>query len=288
LKTAPIATSKMATLAARIYESCDAKDGVKDGVIDDPRRCDFEPARELPKCEAGADRPDCFTEPQIHALEQIYAEVQSRGKRVFPAYPVGPEAAGQGGRSGWDPWTVHDGGPTTGMVYGETFFRYLAFARPDPSYEIYNFDIDKDLAKLDSIHQILDATDTDLSAFQKHGGKILMYFGWADPALNPLMGVEYYEAVAARMGPATGDFFRLFMVPGMLHCGDGPGPSVFDTTGPLTQWVEQGTAPESIKATKVTNGKAVRSRPLCVYPAAAKYKGTGSMDDAASFACVKP
>jgi feruloyl esterase len=287
LKAAPIATNKMPTLAAKIYEGCDAKDGIKDGVIDDPRRCDFQPTRDLPRCAAGADRPDCFTDPQIHALEQIYAEMKSQGKRIFPAWPVGPEAAGQNGRSGWDSWTVHDGGPSTGVFFGEGFFRYLAQPKPDPAYDIYNFDIDKDLAKLESIHQILDATDTDLSAFQKRGGKILMYFGWADPALNPMMGVEYYEAVAERMGPKTNDFFRLFMVPGMLHCGDGPGPSVFDTTGPLSQWVEQGTAPESIKAIKVTNGKAVRSRPLCVYPAAAKYNGSGSTDDAANFTCVK-
>src|SRR5207245_8603670 len=100
----------------------------------------------------------------------------------------------------------------TGMMFGEGFFRYLAQPKPDPAYDIYNFDIDKDLAKLESIHQILDATDTDLTAFQKHGGKILMYFGWADPALNPMMGVEYYEAVAARMRPGTRDFCRLVMV----------------------------------------------------------------------------
>jgi feruloyl esterase len=288
LKAAPIAANKLPTLAARIYETCDAKDGIKDGVIEDPRRCDFQPSRDLPKCEAGADRPNCFTEPQTHALEQIYAEVKSQGKRIFPAYPVGPEAPGQNGRSGVDPWTIHDDGPSTGMMFGEGFFRYLASPKPNPEYDIYNFDIDKDVPKLEAIHQILDATDTDLSEFQKHGGKILMYFGWADPALNPMMGVEYYEAVASRVGPSVTDFFRLFMVPGMLHCGDGPGPSVFDTTAPLTRWVEQGAGPDSITAVKVTNGKTVRSRPLCVYPAAAKYKGTGSTDDAANFTCVKP
>ncbi len=288
LKAAPVASNKLPALAAKIYEGCDAKDGLKDGVIDDPRRCDFQPARDLPKCEAGADRPDCFTAAQITALEQMYAEVKSQGKRIFPGWPVGPEAAGQSGRSGMDPWTVHDGGPTQGMVFGEAFFRYVAFPRPDPNYDIYQFDMDKDVAKLEGIHQILDATDTDLSAFQKHGGKILMYFGWADPALNPMMGVEYYEAVTARMGANTTDFFRLFMAPGMFHCGDGPGPNVFDTTGPLSDWVERGTAPESLRAVKVIDGKAVRSRPLCVYPAAAKYKGSGSIDDAANFTCVKP
>jgi Tannase and feruloyl esterase len=288
LKAAPIAANKIPTLAAKIYESCDAKDGLKDGVIDDPRRCDFQPARDLPKCEAGADRPDCFTAPQIGAVEQIYAEGKSQGKRIFPAWPVGAEAAGQNGRSGLDPWTIHDGAPTRDVFYGEGFFRYVAFPKPDPNYDIYQFDFDKEVPKLQAIRQILDATDTDLSAFQKRGGKILMYFGWADPALNPMMGVEYYEAVTERMGANTTDFFRLFMAPGMFHCGDGPGPNSFDTTGPLTDWVEHAKAPDTLIAFKVAGGKTVRSRPLCVYPAAAKYKGTGSIDEAASFTCVKP
>jgi feruloyl esterase len=288
LKAAPVASNKLPTLAAKIYESCDAKDGIKDGIIDDPRRCDFQPSRDLPKCEAGADRADCFTAPQIASVEQMYAEVKSQGKRIFPAWPVGSEAVGQNGRSGRDPWTIHDGSPTLDVTFAEGFFRYVAFPKPDPNYDITQFDLEKDTPKLQAIHQILDATDTDLSAFQKHGGKILMYFGWADPALNPMMGVEYYEAVAERMGANTTDFFRLFMAPGMLHCGDGPGPDSFDTTGPLSDWVEHGKAPESLRAVKLTNGKPVRSRPLCVYPAVAKYTGTGSTDDAANFTCVKP
>jgi feruloyl esterase len=288
LRSAPIATGKLPALAARIYETCDAKDGLKDGLIDDPRRCDFQPARDLPKCEAGADQPDCFTAAQIGALEKIYGEVASAGQRIFPAWPVGAEIAGQSGRSGWDPWTVHDGGPTQGMIFAENFFRYMAFGRPEPQYDLLQFDLDKDPAKMETIHQILDATDTDLSAFQQRGGKILMYFGWADPALNPMMGVEYYEAVQARMGPGTTDFFRLFMAPGMFHCGDGPGPNQFDTTGPLSDWVERGAAPQSIRASKMTGGKLARSRPLCPYPEVARYTGTGSIDDFANFTCVKP
>jgi feruloyl esterase len=168
------------------------------------------------------------------------------------------------------------------------FFRYLAFAKPDPQYDINQLDFDKDPARLDTIQQILDATDTDLTRFQRRGGKILMYFGWADPALNPMMGVEYYQAVQERMGAGTTDFFRLFMVPGMFHCGDGPGPNQFDTTAPLSDWVERGTAPQSIRANKMIDGKVARSRPLCVYPLVARYRGTGSTDDFSNFTCVKP
>jgi Tannase and feruloyl esterase len=288
LKAAPIAAAKLPALAAKIYDACDAKDGLKDGLIDDPRRCDFQPARDLPKCEAGADRPDCFTPAQIGTLDKLYGEVTSAGKRIFPAWPVGGEITGQNGRSGWDPWIIHDGAPTTGTNFAVDFFRYMAFGKPDPQYDIYQLDLDTDPARLEDIHQILDATDTDLTRFQQRGGKILMYFGWADPALNPMMGVEYYEAVQQRMGPGTTDFFRLFMVPGMFHCGDGPGPNQFDTTGPLSDWVERGAAPQAIRASKITGGKVVRSRPLCVYPEVARYNGTGSIDDFANFTCVNP
>ena len=288
LKATPLPAAKLPLLAAKIYDACDAKDGLKDGIIDDPRRCDFKPARDLPKCEAGADRPDCFTAPQIGTLEKLYAEVQSNGKKIFPFRPVSAEAAGQNGRSGWEAWTVSDNRPPTGVAFAETFLRYLAFPKPDLQYDMTQFDFDKDVSKLENIHQILDATDTDLSRFQKRGGKLMMYFGWADPALNPMMGVEYYEAVQQRMGPSTTDFFRLFMVPGMLHCSDGPGPNQFDVTAPMADWVEKGVPPESMRANKVTDGKLARTRPLCVYPQVARYKGTGSIDEAVNFACVKP
>jgi feruloyl esterase len=288
LKQAPIPATKLPALAARIYEKCDPVDGIRDGIIDDPRKCDFSVSRDLPRCDAGTDRADCFTAAQVGALEKIYSEVQSNGKTVFPAWPMGSEALAANGGSAWDPWTIHDGGPTEGMFFGEGFFRYLAPVKPDPNYDVLTFDVDKDMAKLDTIHQILDATDTDLTKFRDRGGRIFMFFGWADPALNPAMGVEYYEAVSKRMGPGTTDFFRLFMVPGMLHCDGGPGPDQMDTLGTLSAWVEKGTAPDAVPVKKVTGGKVVRSRVLCAYPEMAKWKGSGSTDDAANFTCVKP
>src|SRR5262249_18847201 len=157
------------------------------------RRCDFQPARDLPKCDAGG--ADCFTPAQIHSIEALYADVKSQGNVVFPGWPVGAEVSANNGVSGLVPWTIRDDGPTLGMFFGQGFFRYMAFPKPDLNYDIHQFDIDKDLPKLETIHHILDATDTDLTRFRDHGGKIFMYFGWADPALNPMMGVEYYEAV---------------------------------------------------------------------------------------------
>ena len=114
-----------------------------------------------------------------------------------------------------------------------------------------------------------------------------MYFGWADPQLNPRVAVEYYDQVAERMGDSTGDFFRLFMVPGMFHCGGGVGTSTFDVATPLLHWVESGDAPKTVGASRVSSGKVIRTRPLCPYPQVARYKGSGSIDDAANFSCMR-
>ena len=103
-----------------------------------------------------------------------------------------------------------------------------------------------------------------------------------------MMGVNYYESVLRRIGPSTHEFYRLFMVPGMFHCGGGIGTSTFDAFTPLVEWVEKGAAPQSIPASRLVEGKVVRTRPLCPYPEVAKYKGSGSIDDAASFSCGKP
>ena len=117
---------------------------------------------------------------------------------------------------------------------------------------------------------------------------MVMYYGWADTALNPRVAVDYFEKVADRTGPATKDFFRLFMVPGMFHCDGGVGTSTFDAMTPLMNWVEKGAAPEQIMSARIVQGKTVRTRPLCPYPQVAKYKGTGSIDEAANFVCREP
>jgi len=290
----PFPAAKLSLLANRVYEQCDAKDGLKDGLIDDPRRCDFKAARDLPRCADGTDGADCFTESQIAAVERLHSDVVSQGKRYFPGWPVGTEVAGPNGQSGWIGQQINGpNGPGAWTSFGQNFLRFMmpgtkASSGDTDVNRMLNFDIDKDPARAEEMRQILDATDTDLSAFRRHGGKLLMYFGWADPQLNPLMGVEYYEQVAEKMGPSTNDFARLFMVPGMFHCGGGVGPNVFDTATPLVKWVEASTAPDRIEASRIVASKAVRTRPLCAYPQAARYKGTGSIDDSANFACVKP
>ncbi len=289
LSAAPIPYAKLSLLADRVYAQCDEKDGLKDGLIDDPRRCGFQPSRDLPKCAEGADNVDCFTAAQIGALEKIYGDVMSQGKRIFPGWPVGAEIAGPNGRSGWDNWIINEKGqPTISVNFARSFFGYMAFPEKNPQYDLARFDFEKDPARLEWIRSVLDATDPDLSRFKERGGKLLMYYGWADQALNAQMGVDYYESALSRMGSSTTGFFRFFMVPGMFHCGGGVGCGVFDKLTPVMQWVEQGVAPERIVGSRIVDGKTVRTRPLCPYPQVAKYKGAGSVDDAANFTCVAP
>ncbi len=249
----PFPAAKLGLLANRVYAQCDARDGLKDGLIDDPRRCDFKPARDLPRCAEGSDQADCFTASQIASLERVYGDVISNGKRFFPGWPVGAEVAGPNGQSGWIGQVIPaENGRSAWSSYGFNFQRYMvpwvksAGSEIDPARAFSQFNIDKDPPRLEELHQILDANDPDLSAFQKHGGKIVMYFGWADPQLNARMGVEYYEKVSETMGPSTNEFFRLFMVPGMFHCGGGVGTSRFYMTTTLLKWVEEDIAPGRI------------------------------------------
>jgi feruloyl esterase len=289
LNSAPLPYAKLSTLADTIYALCDSKDGLKDGLIEDPRRCDFRPARDLPRCAGETDNTSCFTVAQIGTLEKIYGDVQSQGQRIFPGWPVGAEIAGPNGRSGWDNWLVRETpGQTISVSFAQSFFRYMAFPRKEDAIELDAFDFDKDPPRLEWIRNILDATDPALAPFRDRKHKLLMYFGWADQALNAQMGVDYYESVLKTLGPQTQDFFRLFMLPGVFHCGGGVGPSVFDPLASIVDWVESGRAPDRIVAARVVSGKTVRTRPLCPYPQTARYNGSGSIDEALNFTCVSP
>ena len=277
LNEAPISPAKAKLLTERIYAVCDEKDGLKDGSIENPLKCDFVPSRDLPKCSGDSDGNDCFTAKQIAAFEKIRADISSQGKIIFPGRPIGTEID-----------SIATNGSNLHLYFPENFFRYMAFPEQDPKYDLAQFDFDKDPGRMTLIRQMMNATDSDLSQVQSRGGKIIMYHGWGDPGLNPRMSISYYEKVADRMGPATSNFFRLFMVPGMSHCGGGVGVDRFDTITPLVNWVENGVAPEQIIGARVVDGKTVRTRPLCFYPQVAKYKGTGSIDDAGNFVCSQP
>ena len=286
---------KLPLLGAAVLEACDAIDGLGDGLIDDPRACDFDPG--VLEC-AGADGADCLTTGQVAAARAIYAGPvrPSTGEQIFPGYPPGSEwFEAPDGRGGWGRyWSgiERPGGSTA------DFMRYSVFE--DGDYDITGFDFDDDwvLANTrplgagadDTLGSALNAVDADLSAFQARGGKLISYHGWADALITGLYAVEYYESVVAEQGglEETADFYRLFMAPGVAHCRGGPGPDRFDAVTALERWVEDGVAPDRMVASKVVGGEVTRTRPLCPYPQVARYAGSGSIDDADNFACVAP
>lgn len=274
---APGLIDKFGIVAARLYEKCDAVDGVKDGIIDDPRRCSFDPAVDVPVCGSGAPNNECLTPEELTVFKTVYGPVMVNGTSVFPGFPPGPEI-----QDGWIPWLVNRNGPALSETFLDTFFKYMV--TPGREIDWRTHDPEKDAPQLQTIGALLNATDPDLTTFRARGGKILMYYGWADPALSPLMGVKYFEQVRQTM-KTTDDFFRLFMMPGMFHCGGGPGPDGLDSITPLVQWVERGVAPERLVAAKRQGDRVTRTRPLCPYPQTAVYKGSGSVDEAANFDC---
>jgi feruloyl esterase len=294
LTEAPVPPEKLALVAQAAMDKCDDIDGLKDGLIDDPRTCTFDPTRDVKACSAGADAADCLMPAQATALKKIYGGPTSNGKPLFPGFMVGSEAltVGPNGQtaSGWLNAIV-PAQPTAKPAdfnLAEGVMKYLILDPPQPEYDAMTFDYDKDPAVVARWSKLADAKDADLSKFRKSGGKLIMTYGWADQILQPMMGVQYYEAVKAKHRNDTEDFVRLFMMPGVAHCGGGVGPDRHDALTAVIDWVEKGKAPDQLLVSKVTNGQTVRTRPLCPYPQVARYKGQGSIDDAANFACVAP
>jgi len=284
-----IPAAKLPAIQAAAIAACDQLDGVKDGVLENPAKCHFDPASL--RC-AGPETNECITAPQVESLRTLYAGLRSaQGKPLFPGYSPSGEAEG----GGWGSW-ITGPAPEKSALYGfsTNFFRY--FVHSDPKWDYKTFDVTRDLAAAQKLAPALDATNPDLKAFHARGGKLILYHGWCDAAIPAQNAVDYYQAVVKKMGAKrAATFVRLFMVPGVQHCGGGAGPNNFGQAGApqgdaasniaaaLVTWVEQGTAPEQIIA-----AKPGRTRPLCAYPKVARYKGTGSTDEAANFACTAP
>lgn len=284
-----LARAKVPMVAKAVNDYCDAKDGLKDGLIADPRRCDFQP--KALQCK-GADAPDCLTAAEVGVVEKWYGGAKdSKGQQIYPGgLPLGSEPY-------WPNWLT--GNPAGGVrlipIFNANFLLYMAFAEDPPaSYSVQDFNFDKDPQRLELMASIYNSMSTDLTKFKERGGKLLMYHGWADPIVTPQNTVDWYEATDKKMGggATSRDTVRLFMVPGMDHCGLGSGPGVqqdgFDPLAALEQWVEQGQAPAMMMSTKRDkDGRTLWQRPLCPYPQAAKYKGSGDPNDAASFTCAE-
>ena len=295
-----IPARKIPAIEAATLEACDALDGVKDGVIDDPTQCHFEPAKLL--C-SGPDSDTCLTEPQVAALKKIFGGPQdSKGQQVFPGYSPG----GESGQGGWAAW-ITGAAPEKSLqfAFGTQFFSNMLYN--DPAWDFKTFKVDQGMKTADDkLARVMNATDPDLKRFKDRGGKLILYHGWSDAAIPPVNAINYYKTVVSKMSPKdAASFVRLYMVPGMQHCGGGPGPNSFgqasvaegdpqhDMAAALERWVENGTPPAEIIAAKYKTGTnpasgVVRTRPLCPYPEVAHWKGTGSTDDAANFVCTKP
>jgi feruloyl esterase len=298
LKETPIPKAKMPMIAKAVLERCDAKDGLTDGLIADPRKCDFDPTRDLRRC-TGAPGDDCFTQGEIDTLAKIKAGPSSNGKPLTHGVLPGAEPQGviylppHNVNTGWFEWVDDPRGPMFYQSFlGEHFVRYMAYPNQDPEASAAKFDFDKDPARMLEGRRVVDALNPDLSEFQRRGGKLLMYFGWADTGINPLTAIDYYQEAATRNGGArSADFMRMFMMPGVFHCFGGYGPDRLDALTAVVNWVERGTAPDSITVAKTetrNGGKVLRTRPLCPYPQVAKYKGAGSIDEAVNFSCAAP
>ena len=263
-----LSQSKVETLHKAVLAACDALDGVKDGLIGDPHKCHFDPASLLCK---GEDSDACLTAAQVETVKIVYADVKTKkGEVIWPGYEPGGEM--QYGSLRIVPTQA-------GMAWDS--IRILG--HQDANYDIKQFDLDRDLELSDKSG--IDARTFDLSPFKSHGGKLLMYHGWADPGIPPGNTVNFYNGVLAKMGKNQSDWVRLFMVPGMEHCSGGPGTDQFNKMAVLERWREEGAAPKEIVAAHVTNGQVSMTRPLCPYPQVAVYKGTGSTNDAGNFSC---
>jgi feruloyl esterase len=284
--------SKLPAISAAALAACDANDQVKDGVIENPAACRFDPSVLLCK---GQENDSCLTTRQLTALKEIYAPKRtSTGQPIMPGFSPGGEAE----RGGWSDWVTGTAPKeSSGFGFATQFFSYMVFNDPAWDFRTFNLDRDWKIAE-ERVGSDLDADSTDLRAFRARGGKLILYQGWSDAAIPAQHTIDYYNAVVAAMGPsAAANVIRLFMVPGMQHCSGGNGATAFgqlaaatgdpdrSISAALERWVDQNIAPQRLIASKTNGSTVVRTHPLCAYPQTAQYVGTGSPDDAANFVC---
>ena len=284
---APVVTpAVLKLLAAKVRERCDAIDGVRDGVLENPEACNFNLAS-LPACASGATSNGCVTRAQRVALT-TFTTPFTAGTLRYPGWTFGDES----NPAGWGAWmTGPDANvmemtgrtaPTPQALVGTQFFKYFVYG--DSTWSYVGYDLARAGRDGAKVSAVLNAANPDLSAFRARGGKLVLAHGWSDPALSARATIEYFKSVQRRT-PQASSFTRLFMLPGVLHCDGGSGCDDVDYAAVIRRWVEQGEAPSRIVARKLDGTRAVRTHPLCAYPMTARYDGTGSTDDAASFIC---
>lgn len=283
-----LAPAQLPLIRKAVLDTCDANDGVVDGLIGDARRCDF--AIEKLQC-SGPASAECLTREQVGALKYLYRPVKDRaGNVLFAALPPGQDFSGAlmpqlvAGRA---PWGLAD-----------QFFRYWVYA--DPTWKSSSYEEGRALEQLRKTATPYLSASPDLRRYRERGGRLLLVHGWADEGIPPQVTIDYYQKLIdivfgaggadAERAQRADDFARLFMVPGMNHCRGGPGPTEFDTITALDKWVSEGVGPQRIVASHYdpASGVVDRTRPLCGYPLAAVYQGKGSIDDENNFRCDLP
>lgn len=264
-------------VADAALERCDAEDGVTDGLISDPLHCDFDP-KEL-QCEAGQPADACLTPAQVERVEALYGPIESKGGLALYPGPTISAALAPSASADAD-------APALAAPLRNALKEFGYTGEPT----LASFDADEDIPPMEALmNPVMTATNPDISEFKAQGGKVVAWHGWGDPAISPYNTLEYYQSVEAEIGGNMDDFYRIFFVPGMGHCGAGAtGPDKFDAVAALESWVEKGAAPSRIEATQYENGNVTRTRPLCKYPEVPQYDGTGGTDEAQNFACVTP
>lgn len=262
--------AKLEMLNRSVLAACDTLDGVKDGILEDPHQCRFDPSSLL--CNNG-NGGNCLTAPQLEAVKRTYAPQRlANGEIVFPGKTPGSER-----EMGWN--VLNSKSPPT-IAPGTFQLTYQ-----DPDWDWRTFDPERDVALADEKTGFINAIDPDLKAFKARGGKLLLYHGWDDTLIAPDNTVNYYSSVLKKMGPGQSDWLRLFMMPGVAHCRGGTGPSQANFISAMERWREAGEAPDEIDAFRVKNNQVDMTRPLCPYPQVAHYRGVGSTNDAANFVC---
>jgi hypothetical protein len=294
------------TIHQAVLNACDAKDGLKDGIIQNPQSCNWDPAAIA--CKAGASGPDCLTPPQVEVVRKIYdGATNSKGRKLYFGMARGSELD-------WAPGFVNkDGKPGTYLAGfggpGNSIMNYAAyFYSQGAKYDAMTFDYDHDVARLAVIEALYNAQNPDLRAFQEAGGKMILYHGWNDNQIPPMASVDYYNTATRVSGgeKATKEFFRLFMLPTVGHCRGGLGGGEIDWLTSLEDWVEKGKAPDLVLAHKMAvepyptiqtrgetviqfphyplpPGSYVQERPVFAYPGVAQWGGKGDPKAAAGW-----
>ncbi len=279
---ADLTVAKMETVFAAVKRKCDALDGLADGLIDDPRRCQFDAASDVRACKAGSDGADCLTSRQSQALNHFYGGPRdAQGRAYFHPQSVGAEPV-----STFAPFAMMtDGAEGYLPKMADSWMANMVFA--NAQYDPASFNFSRDPALGNSVSEIMNPTP-DLDRFHALGGKMITYWGWSDTALNPQMGISYYDKLSRRYGiDELQAFYRLFLIPGVAHCAGGYGPSSIDALTPVIDWVEKGIAPARLATHSPPGSAKPYSRSYCPYPTRTIYRGRGDTEDSENFECVE-